>query len=427
MAETGSTDAGRVAFKTLGCKVNQVDSERVARALLAGGRHTLAGETDAAVVVVNTCAVTGEAVAKARKAVRHAATLPGNRTVVVTGCAAVIDPDAFGSLGERVVVEPDKEAVAGVVAGLTGVVESQVAVATRPETPVFRTRAMLKIEDGCDAFCTYCIVPYARGVPRSVALADVVGEAERLVASGVAEIVLTGINIGRYRDDATQAGLAAVFSAVAATGVERLRLSSVEPLDLTDTLLDTMASTPAACPHLHVPLQSGADRVLEAMGRTYSAHEYAAIIERVREALPGVALTTDVMVGFPRETEADFDATMEVCARIGFAKLHVFRYSPRPGTPAATMPLQVPAEESRRRAAALRDLGTGLASAYARRRVGQRAHVLIEKVDAEEGLAHGTSEDYLKVHLAAHGVEVGEILACDLALDADGTLIGRPV
>lgn len=426
MAETGSTDAGRVAFKTLGCKVNQVDSERVARVLLAGG-HALAGETDAAVVVVNTCAVTGEAVAKARKAVRHASTLPGNPTVVVTGCAAVIDPDAFGLLGERVLVEPDKDAVAGVVAGLTGVVGSPIAVAARPETPVFRTRAMLKIEDGCDAYCSYCIVPYARGVPRSMPLADVVSEAERLVASGVAEIVLTGINIGRYRDDATQAGLAAVFSAVAATGVERLRLSSVEPLDLTETLLDAMASTRAACPHLHVPLQSGADRVLEAMGRTYAAHEYADVIERVREALPGVALTTDVMVGFPGETEADFDATMEVCAQIGFAKLHVFRYSPRPGTPAATMPRQVLAEESRRRAAALRDLGTGLASAYARRRVGQRAHVLIEKVVAGEGLAHGTSEDYLKVRLVSRGVQVGDVLACDLALDTDGTLIGRPV
>ncbi len=223
----------------------------------------------------------------------------------------------------------------------------------------FRTRALLKVQDGCDAFCAYCIVPYARGVPRAVPLGELADEAKALVAAGAREIVLTGINIGRYSDG--EATLADVVGAVAASGVERLRLSSIEPLDLTPAFLEVLARTASFCPHLHVPLQSGSDAVLSAMGRRYSAAEYAERIAEARSALPGLAVTTDVLCGFPGESDEDAEQTLLFCDSLGFSWLHVFRYSARPGTPAAAMPAQVPHTVTAARAGRLRACAERLA------------------------------------------------------------------
>jgi threonylcarbamoyladenosine tRNA methylthiotransferase MtaB len=269
----------RVAFRTLGCKVNQVESEAAAASLLAVGAEVVP-EADAELVVINTCTVTGEADAKARKAVRHALRLPRRPIVVVTGCLASLDAAGLRALDERVVVEADKMALAARIADLIG---AAAPPASGSAGGVLRTRAMLKVEDGCDAFCTYCIVPYARGVPRATPLPELIAEAERLVASGVAEIVLTGVNIGRYRDD--DVDFAALVQRIAATGVPRLRISSIEPLDLDDRLLGVLAATPSVQPHLHIPLQAGSDRVLAAMGRGYDTATYAARVDAVRSAV----------------------------------------------------------------------------------------------------------------------------------------------
>jgi len=399
----------RVAVRTLGCKVNRVESERIAADLLGRGCDITA-EEDAAIIVINTCAVTTEAEAKARKAARHAAELPNRPVVVVTGCASTVAAEQMAAVHERVVVESDKEAVAGRVAALLG------APAT-PEGPplaaedTFRTRHMLKVEDGCDSFCAYCIVPYARGLPRSVPLAQVRREAAECAAAGVREIVVTGINVGRYADDG--ATLPDLMAAVFESGVERVRLSSVEPLDVGERLLAVYREHSAtAAPHLHVPLQSGSDRVLQAMGRGYTVSEYERRIEAAREAVPGLAVTTDVMVGFPGETDEDARLTREACDRIGFSKLHVFRYSPRPGTRAVDLPSHVPAAVAGERAAELRALGERLAARYAGSRAGGTAHVLVERVRGDE--AEGTSEDYLKVTMHARGVDIGEIVAVRL-------------
>ena len=385
-----------VAFRTLGCKVNRVESDTIAAELLGRGIR-LASEDEARVVVINTCTVTAEADAKARKAVRQALRAASRPVVVVTGCLAALDADALRGLGERVVVEADKAQVAGRVAMLLDLDGPSGASVVRAGN-AFRTRAILKVEDGCDNFCTYCIVPFARGVPRAVPLADAVADAEGLAAAGVREIVLTGINIGRYRDPSTGADLATLIRAIAGTGVTRLRLSSIEPPDLTDRLLATLAGIPAVCEHLHVPLQSGNDAVLTAMGRAYTAGQYSSWIEQARAAIPGLAVTTDVIAGFPGEVPEHHAETLAFVERTGFSKLHVFRYSSRPGTAAAAMP-QVPPELRSHRATELRGLGSALRDRYVASRAGSHAEVLVERV--RNGVATGTTRDYLHVCVPA--------------------------
>lgn len=390
-----------VAFRTLGCKVNQVESEDIAADLLGRAVRVVTQE-HAAVIVVNTCTVTAEADRKARKAIRRALALPSAPTVVVTGCMAAVDPSVLEALGERVVVEADKERVADRVAALVGALDEPHEHAVRAGTG-FHTRAMLKVEDGCDNFCTYCIVPHARGLPRSVPLEDVLAEARALVAAGVPEIVVTGINVGRYADVTTGADLADLIVALGETGVGRLRLSSVEPPDLTERLLTAVAATPVFAPHLHVPLQSGSDAVLAGMGRAYAVAEYEERIRAARAALPGLALTTDVLVGFPGETLTHAEETLATLERIGFAKLHVFRYSRRPGTPAADRDDQVASGDIAARAESVRCLGDRMRGEWLDARIGAPADVLVERVGS--GTAEGTTAHYEKVRigLLAHG------------------------
>lgn len=392
---TGVSELRRVAVKTLGCKVNRVESERIVADLLGVGFEA-ADEQVAEIVVINTCTVTGEADAKARKAVRHALDSASRPIVVVTGCLAAMDAPGLRSLGDRVVVESDKAKVSSRIAEMTGAGRADAPAAVRAGGP-FRTRAMIKVEDGCDNRCSYCIIPDARGIPRSTPLSEVVAEVCGLVEAGVGEVVLTGINLGRYRDGASD--LADLVTAVGRTGVRRFRLSSIEPPDLTGHLLDTLADIPAFCRHLHVPLQSGSDAVLHAMNRSYSLAEFERLIERASLALPGLVVTTDVIAGFPGETERDAAVTLEAVERIGFSKLHVFRYSVRPGTPAASME-QVDAKVKARRASELRRLGDTLHERFLDALAGSELEVLVES-SGPDGV-QGTSREY--AHVVVGGV-----------------------
>jgi threonylcarbamoyladenosine tRNA methylthiotransferase MtaB len=408
-----------VAFRTLGCKVNQAESERIAADLL-GGECVQVEEADAAVFVINTCTVTSEADRKARKEVRRALALPQGPVVVVTGCLAALDADGMRVLGERVVVEADKGRVAQRVSELLATAG---VAATASPGPLRRrrSRAQVLVEDGCDAYCSYCIVPYARGVPRTAPLPEVVRRVGDLVRDGVAEVVLTGINIGRYRDEAG-ADLADVVRAVAATGVRRVRLSSIEPMHLPGRLLEALAETPCACPHLHVPLQSGSDRVLREMDRGYDTAGYGRILAEARAAIPRLAVSTDVIAGFPGETPAESLATQAFVEECGFMRLHVFRYSRREGTLAALMPRQVHPRDKQVRSERLRALGARLATGYVRSRLGGTAEVLVERVS--EGVAEGTSEDYLKVRAPAGDRRPGELMTVTLTGLGDGCVIG---
>lgn len=400
-------DAPRIAVLTLGCKVNRTESEALAGDLAGSARVVMDSDDGAEVVVVNTCTVTGEADAKARKMVRHALAA-GASVVVVTGCLAAIDPEGLRSLDPRVVVEADKPSLARRVAEVAGV-QLRAPGSDGPQVaPSTRIRVMVKVQDGCDHRCTYCIVPEARGLPRSVPTADVLSRVGSLARAGVPEIVLTGINVGRYADPGGAPDLGSLIEAVAATPVGRVRLSSIEPLDLDVRLLDALAATPKVVPHLHVPLQSGCDRTLEEMGRGYTSAQFASVLERARAALPGLAVTSDVIAGFPGESERDFADSLAFVRRCGFARLHVFRYSARAGTPASARSDQVPPAVRSARARALRELSDRLLDAHMASRVGTEMTACIERVSG--GRARGTADDSLEVEVAAGELRPGSVV-----------------
>ncbi len=419
--------ANRVHVRTLGCKVNRSESEEIAAELSASGAET-GGGAGADAVVVNTCTVTGEADAKSRKEVRRA--LAGcDGPVVVTGCMAALSREELLALGDRVVVEPDRSLVAERVRqvlggtgpgpalgqastgdpsplrGFPGLQDSR-RTSSGPAAAAARTRALVKVQDGCDDRCAYCIVPDARGPSGSVPADEVVARVDALVATGTFEVVLTGVNLGRYAEGS--AGLAALVERVAATGVARIRLSSIEPGDLTRGLLNALAAVGCVAPHLHIPLQSGCDRTLSEMGRPYDTAAYAEALARARAAMPGMAVTTDVIAGFPGETDDEAAVTLAFVEACGFAGLHVFRYSARRGTPAAARRDQVPAPLRADRAAALRVLGERLAEAHAASRVGGEAQVLVERLDDPDAV--GTSEDHLRVRVADCSAAPGSLV-----------------
>lgn len=396
-----------IALRTLGCRVNRTESEALAEAL--GGSCVVAMDTDtgADVVVINSCTVTGEADAKARKAVRHALAQGATR-VVVTGCLAVIDPQGLLDIDPRVVVEPAGPGLARRVAGLAGAdIAGDAWTAMRPGG-LGRIRVMVKVQDGCDSRCAYCIVPDARGVPRSVPTDRVLARVRALAVSGTPEVVLTGVNIGRYRDRSGARDLAALVAAVAETPIGRVHLSSIEPLDLDERLLEVLAGSTKVVPHLHVPLQSGCDRTLAAMGRGYDADRFTRALTAVRAALPSLSVTTDVMAGFPGESDADFAESLAFVRGAGFTRLHVFRYSPRAGTPAAARADQVAPEVKAARAQQLRDLSEELARTRAGARIGDVVVTCIERVRGTA--AFGTADDSLSVEVPAAGRVRGEVV-----------------
>jgi threonylcarbamoyladenosine tRNA methylthiotransferase MtaB len=331
-----------VAF--LGCKVSQTDAQKLRERLVAGGHVESGGETD--VAVVNTCCVTHEAVRKSRQVARRAARRAGH--VYVTGCGANLPGDAFVDLPDNVtVVRLPSERTSAWVAGDVGAIGC-----VRADVGLERVRAFVKVQDGCSFGCAFCVIPQVRGASRSRPATAVLAEIRRRVGQGHREVVLTGINLGCYRDREAGIHLPELVRAAGATpGLARLRLSSLEVNHLSDDLLAAMRETPAVSPHLHVPLQSGDDRVLAAMRRRYSVATY---LRRTAKA-EGMNLTTDVIVGFPGEDEAAFANTLRVVEEAGITKVHAFPYSPRPGTRTAaedTVPPAVKKERSARLRAA---------------------------------------------------------------------------
>jgi threonylcarbamoyladenosine tRNA methylthiotransferase MtaB len=401
----------------LGCKISQTDAQGVRERLLAGGlEETREG---GAVHVVNTCCVTGEAVAKSRKAVR-AALRRGAERVYVTGCATRLGPETFAGAGERVtVVRETAEEAAERIARELGA-----TACVGPAPRLERTRAFVKVQDGCTFGCAFCVIPRVRGASRSRPLRAVLDEARRRIGQGHRELVVTGVNLGLYRDPAARARLPDVLLGLAELdGIARVRLSSIEVNHLSERLCDALAH-PRVCPHLHVPLQSGDDAVLRAMRRRYDVATYARRVERARARVPGLNLTGDVIVGFPAEDGAAFARSAAVIEQLGFSRLHVFPYSPRPGTRTADAD-PVPAAVKRSRSERLRALSDRLGHARRCARVGQRDHVLIERVDAQ-GRMHGYGADYTAYELRGHaGAGVGDLVEVVLEAPGEQAALGR--
>jgi threonylcarbamoyladenosine tRNA methylthiotransferase MtaB len=376
------------SVRFLGCKVSYADAQAVRERLLGDGHVEVASPAD--VAVVNTCCVTHEAVSKSRQAVSRAARTHGR--VYVTGCAANLH-SAFEQVAPNVaVIARSSEEVPAVVAGDVGAIGC-VQAAARLE----RTRAFVKIQDGCSFSCSFCVIPLVRGATRSRRAGAVLAEIERRVAQGHREIVLTGVNLGCFRDREAGYTLARlVREAGALSGVQRLRLSSIEVNHLSDDLVAALRETGTASHHLHVPLQSGDDGVLRAMGRRYSAAQYVAKLE----PLGDFNLTADVIVGFPGEDETAFERTLDVVCAARITRVHAFPYSPRPGTATAAADT-VPVAAKKQRSARLRALSEELSRHRWASRVGSTDRVLVDRP------GRGYGDDYTPWLLDA---EVGQLL-----------------
>lgn len=380
----------------LGCKVNRVESDDFAARLLSQGASCVP-LSEASLIIVNTCTVTGEAEKKTRKAVRQALRANDSARVVVTGCAAAIDPDTYASMSERVSVVPKGR--------LTSLFDEAVAASESLRVGAeFPTRVGVKVQDGCNNACTYCIVHVARGRAWSRPADEIIAEAVGLAQAGVREIVLTGINLGSYGfEGMTLADLLRRLLDATDDGV-RFRISSVEPRDVHDDLIELMAQADGRiCRHLHLPLQSGSPKVLKEMARPYKADYYKELVDKLYAAMPMLSLSTDVIVGFPGETEEDFQETLAMARYCRFSKMHTFRYSMREGTPAARRSDQVAPEAKADRAKRLEELERHLREADRAQRAGTVELALVET----DGVA--TTESYYAVD-APHGASVGALV-----------------
>jgi threonylcarbamoyladenosine tRNA methylthiotransferase MtaB len=423
-----------VGFATLGCRLNQVESQEM-RALVerAGYRAVEDGEA-AQVYVVNTCTVTSRADFSDRQAIRRITRANPDAVVVVTGCLAQTDPDALSRMPgvDLVLGNQEKYRLPELLASLEKrdrpeVLVGPIADARHvPSAPIIRmsgrSRAFVKIQDGCQHRCAFCIVPAARGRSRSQEPKVLVDQVGGLVEAGYGEITLTGVDIGHYGWDLVpRTSLAALVSRLAEVpGLRWLRLSSVLPAYFTPELFQAVTTIPIVAPHLHLPLQSGSDRVLRVMRRPYNTAIYRALAERLAAAIPDLGLGADVIVGHPGETESDFEATMALVAELPLSYLHVFAYSDRKGTEAAKMGDRVAASVIRERSARLRGLGAEKSIAFRRRLVGRAVEVVVLEGRREGGMLTGLTSNFVEVTFLGPE-ELGRHFATVRLTEADGS------
>ena len=394
----------RIHLKTLGCRLNEAELETWSRDFANQGHQITPKLTDADLVVVNTCAVTGEAVRKSRKLLSRAQRQNPRSKLIVSGCYATLNPaENAQTLGVDLVVDNrDKDRLVEIASRELDL-HAMPEQATAPgETSLHRRgrqRAFIKIQDGCRYQCTFCIVTAARGEERSRPIDQVVTEINDMVQQGFQEAVLTGVHIGGYGSDTGSDLYKLIKAVLEKTDIARLRLGAVEPWDLPENFWD-LFQNPRLMPHLHLPIQSGADSVLKRMARRCKQSEFARLAHEARIRIPDINLTTDIIVGFPGETENEWQQTMDFVEQIGFGHLHIFAYSPRPGTRAAALPDPVPREVIRQRSEALHLLGERLKRETLNQFVGRRFPVLIESAPTTPGAGwSGYTPNFLRIHI----------------------------
>jgi threonylcarbamoyladenosine tRNA methylthiotransferase MtaB len=472
------------AIFTLGCKVNQYESQQIRQLLETFGLTQVDAAQSPQLVVINTCCVTRTASAKSRHLINQAQK-NGPEAVVICGCLPAVETDELKAIGENVHVvknrcdlaatlsrlvrtestAPNSARLAPASAGVTSLphrhptdtfirpesdskVKCERDLCRSEELPPLtsfqsQTRAFLKIQDGCDAFCSYCIIPTARPTVRFKKPEEILAEATALVSAGHKEIVLTGVHIGSYGQTTARRRkwpteenphLPALLDKVALIpGLARVRLSSLDPADVTPALLDVFSKHPNLMPHLHLSLQSGSDNVLRRMARPYTAGEFRAKVALIRSCLDRPAITTDIIVGFPGETDADFDQTVALAKEVAFAKMHVFVFSSRKGTAAAKMQPKVPSEIKKARSKVLRDLDLALQSHFRSQFIGETAQILIETTNAHP---IGRAERYFEVevvdrshssHRSTKSYSPGDIVAARLEENTTGSILATPL
>ncbi len=410
----------RVYLTALGCKLNQAEIAAWARQLAAMGCEIVDTPTDAELCIVNTCAVTHVAARKSRNLVRRCARARPHSQTVVAGCYAQVNPaEAAGLEGVGLVVGcMDKDTLVQTAIARLGLQPSKQLTQAQPP-PSRRTRALVKIQDGCDNACTYCIVRVARGSQRSMPTASILEEVVARESEGYQEIVLTGVHIGAFGRERGESLAELVSEILSCTHFPRLRLSSVEPWDLSLELVG-LWKNPRLCRHMHLPLQSGCDTTLRRMGRRYTTALYREWLANARSAIPDLAITTDVIVGFPGEDEREFGASLEFVASLGLARVHVFPFSLRPGTPAACMPGQVPPQLKEERAARMRSVADSSARAFQRRFLGRSMLVLWESACGDQWT--GLTDNYIRVQATSTRCLKNSIRAARL-LESQGRVV----
>jgi threonylcarbamoyladenosine tRNA methylthiotransferase MtaB len=422
----------KVYLQSLGCRLNQSELETMARRFTAAGHVVVSDAAQADVCVLNTCAVTAEAERKSRHGIRALAHINPQARIAVVGCYATLMPERCADLPgiQWIVPNEEKGTVVDVVdKGEANRIEGTDAIASSLDLPrpYGRTRAFVKVQDGCDNHCTYCVVRLLRGPSRSRPLAEIVAEVQAHVEEGCQEAVLTGVNLGAYgRDLELSVGLPTLVEALLAdTDLPRLRLSSLEPWDVDEDFFRLWENA-RLCRQLHLPLQAGCDETLRRMGRRITTAAFARLVEAARAAVPDVALTTDVIVGFPGEDEAAFCAGYEFVAAMEFARLHVFPYSARPSTPAARLPGQVGREEAHERARVMRELGAEQARYFRQRFVGREMAVLWERRH-RDGLWAGLTDNYIRAVTRAEDDLHNRLTVTWLVAERGGCLMGEVI
>lgn len=405
----------RVAFATFGCKINQYETDSMRREIESEGNAAVSFDDEADVYVINTCTVTSKSDSQCRQAIRSAIRRGNGARVVVTGCYAETRPDELRKISgvDLVVGNRDKAGISKLVSGHAPHNSAPADGDVLYKGVHDRTRGFLKIQDGCDNNCSYCIVPLARGRSRSVAQEDVIREFERRVSADCPEIVLSGIHVGRYGADlGTGTTLTRLVGELLGRCREsRIRLSSIEPGEVTDEIIGMLGR--GLCRHLHIPLQSGDDSVLAAMKRNYTSGFYLDLVEGISERVPGIALGADVMVGFPGEGEKEFRNTHDLIEKSPLTHLHVFSFSPRPGTQAAAMKGQTPEKAKKERGEILRKLGLAKNFNFRKRNKGMELKAVVEaKRDGGTGFLCGITDNYIRA--AVNGLkneDIGKIIS----------------
>lgn len=398
----------KIAFITLGCKVNLYDTEAMAELFTEKGYEVVDFEEYADVYLINTCTVTNLGDKKSRQMIRRAKRINPNSVVVATGCYAQVASEevakieginiVIGTKNRSEIVETVENYVAenGVVNNVSDIMGEKEFEPLQISRLTNRTRAYIKIQEGCNRYCTYCIIPYARGPIRSRKPEEVVEEVKKLAENGFKEVVLTGIHVASYGLDLGNITLADIIEKVhSVDGIERIRFSSMEPLAIDNEFVARMSKLPKVCDHYHLSLQSGCNRTLKRMNRKYNAEQYAEACERLRNAFPNVAITTDIIVGFPDETEEDFKESLAFAERMKLDKIHTFPYSPKKGTPAAKMKNQISGDIKSQRSKEMIALSDKMNIDFLNNNIGKTVPVLFE--DMENGFWQGHTTNYIKV------------------------------
>ena len=398
----------KIAFITLGCKVNLYDTEAMAELFTEKGYEVVDFEEYADVYLINTCTVTNLGDKKSRQMIRRAKRINPNSVVVATGCYAQVASEevakieginiVIGTKNRSEIVETVENYVAenGVVNNVSDIMGEKEFEPLQISRLTNRTRAYIKIQEGCNRYCTYCIIPYARGPIRSRKPEEVIEEVKKLAENGFKEVVLTGIHVASYGLDLGNITLADIIEKVhSVDGIERIRFSSMEPLAIDDEFVARMSKLPKVCDHYHLSLQSGCNRTLKRMNRKYNAEQYAEACERLRNAFPNVAITTDIIVGFPDETEEDFKESLAFAERMKLDKIHTIPYSPKKGTPAAKMKNQISGDIKSQRSKEMIALSDKMNIDFLNNNIGKTVPVLFE--DMENGFWQGHTTNYIKV------------------------------